>query len=246
MKALPLFLIVLAASLVATRAPAANLDDAHRAFAEGKYQDSTQGYNSVLAERGYSAPVLFDLGNSLYRQGDLGQAILAYKRGLWLDPSDADIAANLQLAQKQAGVAITEPRPTDKFTRILSASGWACLGCAAWTVFCVSLLARRIVAQFQALFFTTGFGSAIVLAVAIAAMVISSRDLSEAVVTDKKAAALISPFPAAQTVFSPAVGESVTVQKAYNDFLLVTDHAGHSGWISKAQVSQVIPGTSAG
>ncbi len=39
----------------------------------------------------------------------------------------------------------------------------------------------------------------------------------------------------------PAAGETVAVQKAYGDFLLVTDHAGHSGWVSKTQVTTVVP-----
>jgi SH3-like domain-containing protein len=56
----------------------------------------------------------------------------------------------------------------------------------------------------------------------------------------KNAAALISPFPAAQTEFTPAPGETVTVQEAYNDFLRVTDRAGHSGWMAKAQVEPVV------
>ena len=245
MKISPFFLIAVASVLFASHAPAASLDDAHRAFAEGKYHDSTQGYQAVLAEKGYSAPVLFDLGNSLFREGNAGQAILAYKQAQWLSPNDPDIAANLELAQKQAGVAVAEPQWSDKFVHVFSASGWAVLACAAWTLLCASLLLQRIVPQAKSFFVLSGVGSVFVLVAAIGAAVLSSGDLDKAVVIDKKAAALISPFPAAQTVFSPAPGETVTVVKAYNDFLLVTDPAGHSGWINKSQITPIVPGHSA-
>jgi tetratricopeptide (TPR) repeat protein len=241
MKTMSLLLIASAAILVPMCSHAATLDDANEAFAAGKYHDSTQDYQAVLAANGYSAPVLFDLGNSLFREGDIGQAILAYKRAQWLAPGDPDIAANLQLAQKQAGVAVADPQWSDKLTNLLSASGWAWLGCAAWTLFCASLLGWKIAPQGKSLFSLVAVADAVVLAAAIGAIVVSSSGLGQAVVTDKSASALISPFPAAQTVFSPAPGETVTVQKAYNDFLLATDHAGHTGWVSKTQVTPVVP-----
>lgn len=220
---------------------AETLDDANRAFAGGHYHDSTLGYQAVLAQNGYSAPVLFDLGNSYYREGDFAQAILAYQRAQWLSPNDPDIAANLRLARKQAGLPVTEPGWIEKISRVLSASGWAWIGSGAWTLLCVSLLARTILPQRRSLFSLSVFTGALVLFTAVAAMVISSSPLRQAVVIDKNATALISPFPAAQTVFSPSPGETVTIQKAYNDFLLVKDAAGHTGWISKTQIMPIIP-----
>ena len=240
MKTLSMLFLAIAAMFVPMSLQAASLDDAHRAFAEGNYRESTQDYRAVLSEKGYSAPVLFDLGNSLFREGNLAQAILAYKRAQFLAPVDPDIAANLQVAQKQAGVAVTEPQWSDKLTGLISASGWAWLGFAAWSILCVSLFLRRILPRQRSLLLLSGMAAALVLATAIAAIFFSARELNQAVVVEKNAAALISPFPAAQTEFTPAPGETVTVQKAYNDFLLVTDRAGHSGWIAKGQIEPVI------
>jgi tetratricopeptide (TPR) repeat protein len=241
MKTFASLLLGLLAIAAPMRAATVSLDDANRAFAAGKYHDSTQAYQAVLAEQGYSAPVLFDLGNSLFREGDLGQAILAYKRAQWLAPNDSDIAANLKLAQQQANVATADPQWYQPVTNLLSATGWAWLGCVAWTIFCLSFLARRIVPTAKSAFSLSATASALMVALSIAAAFLSSRGLNEAVVVDKSASALISPFPAAQAVFSPAAGETVTVQKAYNDFLLVADRAGHEGWVSKTQVAPVVP-----
>jgi tetratricopeptide (TPR) repeat protein len=245
MKALSLLTIVVAALFFVGRAPAQTLDDANRAFAAGQYHTSSQGFQTVLAKNGYSAPVLFDLGNSLYREGNLAQAILAYQRAQWLAPRDPDIAANLQFVQKQAGLPVVEPRWTDRISHTLSVSNWAWIGCGAWTLLCASLLARAIAPGRQDLFSFTALASIFVLTSAIAGAVFASDAIRQGVVTDKNASALISPFPAAQTVFSPAAGETVTIQKTYNDFFLVTDGVGHAGWISKTQVTPIIPAQSA-
>jgi tetratricopeptide (TPR) repeat protein len=239
MKSAAVLLALLA--FLAGPARAVSLDAANSDFAAGHYHASTLGYQAVLAESGYSAPVLFDLGNSYYREGNLAQAILAYQRAQWLAPNSPDIQANLALAQKQAGLAVTEPPWTDKFTRFLSASGWAWVGCAAWTLLCLSLLVRAMLPRHTFLLSVAAIACAFVLLDAIAAMALTSDSLSRAVVVDKNASVLISPFPAAQVVFSPSPGETVTVQKAHDDFLHVTNADGQTGWISKSQIEPVIP-----
>ena len=242
MKTLSILVLAVAVLLLPGHAQAAEtLDDANRAFAEGHYHASTLGYQAVLAQQGYSAPVLFDLGNSCFREGDFAQAILAYKRAQWLSPNDPDISANLQLAQKQAGLSLAEPRWSETMGRVLNASDWAWVGCGAWTLLCASLLARRMLPQRRPFLFLSGTASALILFTAIAAMVASSNELRQAIVVDKNAAALISPFPAAQVVFSPSPGETVTVQKTYHDFFLVKDQAGRTGWISKTQITPILP-----
>lgn len=241
MKTLAILAFTIATLFLASPTHAATLDDANRSFADGKYHESTLAYQALLAQNGYSAPILFDLGNSYYREGDLAQAILAYRRAQWLAPNDPDIAANLQAAQKQAGVALTESHWSDAITHILSASEWAWVGCAAWTLLCLSLLARVLLPQRRGLLTFVAVADAIVLFAAITGAALASDGLNQAVVIDKNAIVRLSPFPEAQTVFSPAPGETVVVQEAHDDFLRVKDATGHAGWIRKTQIAPVVP-----
>jgi hypothetical protein len=158
-----------------------------------------------------------------------------------LAPGDPDIATNLQLAQKQAGITATDPYWLEKLSGLLSASDWAYLGSGAWVLFCAGLWARAAWPWRQTLFALSNTAAVLILVAAVAAIVISSSHLHEAVVIDKKASALISPFPAAQVMFSPSAGETVTIEKSYDDFLLMKDQAGHTGWIDKTQVTLIIP-----
>jgi tetratricopeptide (TPR) repeat protein len=240
MKTLFLLMTVLMVLPAAVRA--ASLDEANGAFAAGKFTESTAGYEEVLKANGYSAPVFFDLGNSYVREGNYPQAILAYKRALWLAPGDEDIKANLETAQKQAGVLVEKSPGYAVVTQALSVNGWAWLGCAAWTALCVCLLARAAWPARGALLATAAVLCGFVLVDAIVAIAVSSGGLREAVVVDKNPQALVSPFPGAgeEANFTPAPGSTVKIEKAYNDFLLVADDAGRAGWMAKGQIEPVV------
>lgn len=235
-----LIMMVAAAAMLPLAACAATLDEAHAAFAAGKFADSTKGYEAVIDSRGYSAPVLFDLGNSLVREGNLPQAILAYKRALWLAPDDADILANLQTAQRQAGAPVEEPPGYSRYTSALNVNGWAWVGCAAWTLLCASLLLRVVVPAQRKAFAAAGVVCLLALGGAIAAIALASGGLREAVVVGKEPAALQSPFPAAQVMFTPVPGETVKIEKAYNDYLRVADRTGHTGWMARDALAPVV------
>jgi tetratricopeptide (TPR) repeat protein len=231
------------AFLLSANARAETLDDANRAFAEGHYHAATLGFQSVLNQNGYSASVLFDLGNSYFQEGDFAHAILAYKRAQWLSPNDPDIAANLRVAQKRAGLSETEPRWNERITEAMSSNSWAWVGSCALILFCLSLLGSRIWPLRGPSFFWLSAVSVLALLTALFAVVFSFGKLREAVVIDKNVTALISPFPSAQVLFSPSSGETLTVQKTYNGFYLVKDSTGRSGWISQSQLTLLIPST---
>ena len=242
MKKIWLYFTVLGAMALPMAAQAASLDEANGAFAAGKFAESTADYQSVLAANGYSAPVLYDLGNSYVREGNFPQAILAYKRALWLAPNDEDILANLRTAQQQAGTLVESQPAYAKVAGALSVNGWAWMGCAAWTLLCVCVLLRAVWPARGGLLAAGAVLCAFVLMDAIAAIALTSGGLREAVVVDKNPQALISPYPgaSAQAGFAPAPGSTVKIEKAYNDFLLVADNAGHSGWMAKGQIEPVV------
>ncbi len=104
------------------RGAQAAFDRADRALASGHYSQATQDYQQIIARNGYSAPLLFNLGNAFYREGKWGWAILSYERALWLSPRDPDVAANLQLARQQAGLTTPVPNPFEKAARVVCAN----------------------------------------------------------------------------------------------------------------------------
>jgi hypothetical protein len=67
----------------------------------GNQAEAVIQFRAALAQ-GAKAPATYHgLGNALYRQGNRGAAIAAWRRGLLLSPRDGDIAANLARAQRE-------------------------------------------------------------------------------------------------------------------------------------------------
>jgi hypothetical protein len=56
--------LLLAASLAHAAFNPATFETANNAFAQGKYAEAARSYESIIAQQGYSAPVLFDLANA--------------------------------------------------------------------------------------------------------------------------------------------------------------------------------------
>jgi tetratricopeptide (TPR) repeat protein len=72
---------------------------ANRSYQDGRFVEAVAIYDSIL-EDGRESPALYlNLGNALLRAGELGEAIVAYRRGLKLSPRDRDLRANLRYAE---------------------------------------------------------------------------------------------------------------------------------------------------
>ena len=71
-----------------------SIEDAKRAYDEGKYAEAAQMYESIAKEKGTSAELLANMGNAYAKAGDYGHAFLCYERSLYLDPSDKSVRSN--------------------------------------------------------------------------------------------------------------------------------------------------------
>lgn len=75
--------------------------NANRDYESGRYNTATIAYEHLVATGVYDGVVFYNLGNAYYKTGDLGQAILNYRRAQRLLPRDPDVTTNLKLANAQ-------------------------------------------------------------------------------------------------------------------------------------------------
>jgi len=116
-----------------------SLDQAQSHFIEGKqhyeaqeFEQAIQQYQTIL-QSGYFAPELFhNLGNAFYRTGNVGRAILNYRRAKRLAPMDSAIEANIQFAQKQTGAVIPKTPIWQVPIGLVSQQAWLIALVAAW------------------------------------------------------------------------------------------------------------------
>ena len=90
-----------------TASPEELFFEANRAYKEGRYQQAVDGYQQ-LADKGFAnGDLYYNLGNACLRAGQLGPAILNYKRAQVLIPRDADLNYNLRFALDQTKDAVS-------------------------------------------------------------------------------------------------------------------------------------------
>jgi len=93
--------------------------NAAEAYAEGRYAESLSLYKKLAASGCDGAQVRYDIGNCRLKQGDIGRAILAYRRALKFDSGMEAALHNLEVARKllKARAAAWEPSPWEAFVR---------------------------------------------------------------------------------------------------------------------------------
>lgn len=111
MKTLLQYIVIALACLAAGTATSRGAD--HAVMADSAYNDlaysrALELYKQAADSAGASTHLYYNIGNTYYRLGDLGRAVLWYERALQLDPSNKDARANLEFVNTR----ITD-RPVD-------------------------------------------------------------------------------------------------------------------------------------
>ena len=72
--------------------------DGNLAYKNGKYAQAVADYEAVRAAGLESGPLYYNLGNSYFKAGEIGKAVLNYERAKFFVPADQDLKTNLNYA----------------------------------------------------------------------------------------------------------------------------------------------------
>jgi tetratricopeptide (TPR) repeat protein len=118
--------------------------EANRLYEDGRFTEAAAQYQALVDGGAVDGTVYYNLGNAYFKAGDLGHAILNYRRAQRLIPRDPDVDANLQLAR-----ALTKDRleaegggtPVSFVRRVLvewvTLDEASALALGLWVVLCV-------------------------------------------------------------------------------------------------------------
>jgi tetratricopeptide (TPR) repeat protein len=81
--------------------------EANRAYKEDRYQEAIDDYLDLINNGYVNGHLYYNLANAYFRAGQLGRAILNYKRAQLLIPRDADLNFNLRYALDQSQDAVS-------------------------------------------------------------------------------------------------------------------------------------------
>ena len=116
-----------------------NFNKANNYYNTSKYLESIQIYESILAKGWESSNLYYNLGNSYFRQNQIGQSVWAYKKALKMDPRNKDLINNLSIAEARIKDRVVLPdefyivKMYAKFKSIYILKEWLLIG--GFTVF---------------------------------------------------------------------------------------------------------------
>lgn len=97
-----------------------------KATSQAEYRSCAREFESILSDGFRNGAVYYNLGNTYFRAGEFGRAILNYRKALPYRPRDPYLKANLQQAIAAApGKLSTPPKPW--WSHILFWSSWFAL-----------------------------------------------------------------------------------------------------------------------
>jgi hypothetical protein len=77
------------------------MSKANQRYENGQFTEAIEIYQSLVEQGVKDGRLYYNLGNAYFKTGDLGRAVLNYRRAQDLLPRDEDVATNLQLARAQ-------------------------------------------------------------------------------------------------------------------------------------------------
>ncbi|MCQ2304150.1 MAG: tetratricopeptide repeat protein [Bacteroidales bacterium] len=129
-------------------------EQANAAYNEGNYQSALDLYNNIVEAEQESVPLYFNLGNTYYKMGTYPMAIYYYEKALKLDPSNADVKTNLEIANLAIADKIESipqsfiVKGWNNVKNMFSSNAWATVSVICFTILLAALFlflrARRM------------------------------------------------------------------------------------------------------
>ena len=237
-------LIALIFSLSETISLHANLikfQNANELFDSKNYTEAIQTYND-LSTNGVSVNLLFNLGNSYYKVGEVGKALSSYQKALKLAPRNSDLIKNFNFVQKQVQSPPIPITFSQKFIRKLSIDEWIFI-----TAFLSSLFFILMgIKQFYPYHIKNRFWLKISGAIAFIFLLFSLYSLSDyyddkRVFVTKDIVVHTGPVEQSPESFRAKDGMELFVLGHNGDFINVKSSFGTVGWIHTNAVAFTLP-----
>lgn len=236
------FLLLFSCIVCGLFAQEETIKEAETAYAQNDYNTAIKLYEEVLKVYGASAEIYYNLGNAYYKADRIAPAILNYERALVLDPGDADIRFNLQMA-RQKTVDKIEPvgdffllKWLNAIQNMGAADSWATFSIVCFLLLIVCLLlfffSRQI--HMKKAGFYLGF---IFLILVIVGNIFGANQKDEiinrknAIVFTPTVTVKSSPDQSGTDLFILHEGTKVSIKGTLGEWHEIESEDGHVGWM---------------
>lgn len=207
-----------------------------QAYAAGDYAAA----KTANAASEVSAGALHNLGNTEYKLGHVGPAILAWERARALDPSFRNTTANLRYARTHAGLSDAEYAWSEKYSAIFSPDAWLWTATVAFWL-AVALLTLPALLKRKRNAWTQG-GAVVAIGVflltlpALAGIAMRGR---LGVVMVAESILRLTPTKEGELLGKLAEGEVARVEKTRGEYLYVRAATDRAGWVRADEFEKI-------
>jgi len=244
-------LLVLVGASATTRAdsPEDTFDAACRAYDQGHWDAAADGFRGLLRYGLADWRLEYNLANTEYKRGRLGEAILHYERARRLNPADAEIVANMALARAKLRDVVEDDNAAGVLQAVRTAQDR--VGVSAQLVLllaCVWLMAAIVSwCGSRSGGFTPGWGWSLAGLLLTSFLVFLSwratwsrlEGTPRAVILKASVEALAGPGQNNAALFTLHEGIAVTIESEREGWLQVSLPNGLTGWVVRDAAERI-------
>ena len=223
---------------------------ANEYYRKEQYEQAAQKYLKIIQHGYQDPPLLYNLGNAYFKMGELGRAILFYKKAQQLLPRDNDIKKNLAYAESLTIDKIEAQKPGfivtlwEKITSFLTINELTILITGIYFLLILASFVaiaikrdpfRKIIIQMIILFSTLFILTGGILLHRMYQMKIAQYG----VVISKTVEVKSGPEQNLATLFSLHEGTTFLIQQKRGDWLQIILKTGWSGWIPTGDIQKI-------
>ena len=214
-------------------------DAANKLYEQGRFMEAANAYEPMLSGSSTSPTILFNLGNALFKSGQIGRAIATYREVERLMPRDPDVRANLQFARNQVQGPTLRASWLERWLGAFSLNEWTLLAAGAFWTICVLMTAGQWQPQWQRRLrvYAAAAGGAAVVLFACLSLTLQQQSRETAIVITSEVVVRAGPFQESQSAFTVHDGAEFRILDGKDEWLQVSDGAHRSGWLKREQVA---------
>jgi tetratricopeptide (TPR) repeat protein len=222
---------------------------ANAAYVEGEYSEAAVLYEEI-AQHHQCFELEYNLGNVYYKLDDIGKALLHYERALLIKPLDADLRANLLLAELRAIDRIEELPGVglDKLAAVIFAGNmyqiWLVLSLITWTFAFVFIAIRlrwqnRTFAPYARGGASVNFILAFIFILLLYATNERISKSSFAIIMESRVEVMSMPGELGVGLFQLHEGTKTFIQSTQDEWTEVLLENGNVGWLPTSAIERI-------
>ena len=220
-------------------------NEANSFYKQNKYDEAITAYEKIIRQGLGSGNLYYNLGNSYFKKGLLGKAVLNYERAKAFIPSDSDLKSNYEYALSAAGVssALSGHWFLLWLDRLFEGLGFNALTIFVSVVYALFFLFLMLNMFFNSWHkFSKPLLWVLILLGVLAALSLQRRITwlnKGAVVISKEAEAKFEPTENATTYFKLTEGSRLEIIESSMNWDKIKRLDGKIGWVNKANIENI-------